>query len=141
MKRFILCVCIFIPVQLMAAVPMARFVKAIDSHTIVVERVDATEVVHLTNVDIPAQDEQAAREYIQTMLEGTYVYVENGKVYRSPDALFINRELAFGAYAAPTLKRRVLGEINPGPRPITKAREPMQVPKPRTPVRRSSRKR
>jgi hypothetical protein len=113
----------------MAAVPMARFVKVVDSHTIVVEHVNVTEVVHLTNIDIPARDEQAAREYIHTMLEGTYVYVENGKVYRSPDALFINRELAFGAYAAPTLKMRVLGEINPGPRPATKAREPMQVPK------------
>lgn len=118
----------------MAAVPMARFARVIDSRTIVVERTGATEVVHLTNVNVPAQDEQAARTYLQETLSGMYVYVENGNVYRSPDALFINRELAFGAYGAPTLKMRVLGEINPGPRAQTKQatpiREPMQVPKP-----------
>jgi hypothetical protein len=137
MKRFILCVSLVIPTQLMAAVPMARFAKVIDSKTIVVERIDATEVVHLTNVDIPAEDEQAARDYLQQTLTGTYVYVENGKVYRSPDALFINRELAFGAYAAPTLKMHYFGDINPGPRTqspratsATPVRAPMQVPRP-----------
>jgi len=118
----------------MAAVPMAHFARVIDSRTIVVERLGATEVVHLTNVNVPAEDEQAARAYLQETLAGTYVYVENGKVYRSPDALFINRELAFGAYGAPTLKMRVLGEINPGPRApakqATPVREPMQVPRP-----------
>src|SRR6266850_6245655 len=115
MKRFILCVSIFVSTHLMAAVPMARFARVIDSKTIVVERIDATEVVHLTNVDVPAEDEQAAREYLQTTLAGTFVYVENGKVYRSPDALFINRELAYGAYAMPGLKMFYLGQVNPGP--------------------------
>ncbi len=118
---------------------MARFARVIDSRTIVVERFGAAEVVHLTNVNVPAGDEQAARAYIQEMLAGTYVYVENGNVYRSPDALFINRELAFGAYGAPTLKMRVLGEINPGPRApakrATPVREPMQVPKPHRKIR------
>jgi hypothetical protein len=117
---------------MMAAVPMARFSKVIDSRTIVVERIDGTEVVHLTNVAVPAEDEQAARDYLTDKLTGSYVYVENGNVYRSPDALFINRELAYGAYSAPALKMRVFGEINPGPRPQKAApvREPMQVPKP-----------
>jgi hypothetical protein len=117
---------------------MARFARVIDSHTIVVERIDATEVVHLTNVEIPAEDEQAARAYLQQTLAGTYVYVENGKVYRSPDALFINRELAFGAYAAPTLKMRVFGEVNPGPRAQAPRAQPAQVPK--TPVHRASKR-
>ncbi|HEX7677484.1 MAG TPA: hypothetical protein VF713_05125 [Thermoanaerobaculia bacterium] len=141
MKRFLLCVSLAVSTNLMAAVPMARFARVIDSRTIVVQRIDATEVVHLANVNVPAEDEQAARAYLQETLAGMYVYVENGNVYRSPDALFINRELAFGAYSAPTLKMRVLGEINPGPRPQTKQavpiREPMQVPKPH----RASRKR
>ena len=148
MKRFILCVSLVIPTQLMAAVPMAKFSKVIDSKTIVVERIDGNEVVHLTNVDIPAEDEQAARDYLQQTLEGTYVYVENGKVYRSPDALFINRELAFGAYAAPTLKMHYFGDINPGPRTqapratsATPVREPMQVPRPKAAVHRASRRR
>jgi hypothetical protein len=118
---------------MMAAIPMARFSKVINSRTIVVERIGGTEVVHLTNVDIPAQDEQAARDYLFEKLTGSYVYVENGNVYRSPDALFINRELAYGAYASSSLKMRVFGEVNPGPRPQRSAapvRAPMQVPRP-----------
>ncbi|MEA2413729.1 MAG: hypothetical protein QOI58_386 [Thermoanaerobaculia bacterium] len=133
MKRFILCVSLVVFSQsLLAAVPMARFSKVIDSRTIVVERIDGTEVVHLTNVAIPAEDEQAARDYLTEKLTGSFVYVENGNVYRSPDALFINRELAYGAYSAPSLKMRVFGEINPGthPQKAPGVREPMQVPKP-----------
>jgi hypothetical protein len=134
MKRFILCVSIVVSTQsLKAAVPMSKFVKVIDSRTIVVERIDATEVVHLTNVDVPAEDEQAARDYIEEKLTGSFVYAENGKVYRSPDALYINRELAFGAYGAPSLKMHVLGYINPGPHGqaaprVPQVREPMQIP-------------
>ena len=78
-------------------------------------------------------DEQAARDYLFEKLTGSYVYVENGNVYRSPDALFINRELAYGAYASSSLKMRVFGEVNPGPRPQKSpapVRAPMQVPKP-----------
>jgi hypothetical protein len=134
MKRFILCVSLVVFSQsVMAAVPMARFSKVIDSRTIVVERVDGTEVVHLSNVAIPAEDEQAARDYLEEKLTGSYLYVENGNVYRSPDALFINRELAYGAYASSSLKMRVFGEINPGPRPqksATPVRPPMYVPRP-----------
>jgi hypothetical protein len=145
MKRIILLVFLFVPTQLMAAVPMARFARVIDSRTIVVEHTGATEVVHLSNVDVPASDERAAREYIEEKLTGTFVYVENGEVYRSPDALFINRELAYRAYAAPSLKMRVLGEVNPAPRAqalrATPVREPMQVPKPRMVVRKTTRKR
>ena len=142
MKRFILCVSLVVfPQSMMAAVPMSRFSKVIDSRTIVVERIDATEVIHLTNVDVPPQDEQAARDYIEEKLAGSYVYVESGRVYRSPDALFINRELSYGAYAAPSLKMRVFGQSYPGPRPQTQkappVRAPMRVPRPRaTHVRR-----
>jgi hypothetical protein len=127
---------------------MAKFSKVIDSRTIVVERIDGNEVVHLTNVDIPAEDEQAARDYLQQTLMGTYVYVENGKVYRSPDALFINRELAFGAYASPTLKMHYFGDINPGPRAqapratsAAPVRAPMQVPRSKAAVHHASKRR
>jgi hypothetical protein len=113
----------------MAAVPMARFSKVIDSRTIVVERIGGTEIVHLTNVAIPAEDEQAARDYLTERLTGSYVYVENGNVYRSPDALFINRELAYGAYASSSVKMRVFGEVNPGPR-AQKSATPVPKPKP-----------
>jgi len=118
---------------MMAAVPMARFSKVIDSRTIVVERAGGTEVVHLTNVAVPAADEQAARDYLTEKLTGSYVYVENGNVYRSPDALFINRELAYGAYASSSVKMRVFGELDPGRRVQKTAapvRPPMQIPRP-----------
>src|SRR5437660_5584604 len=141
MKRFILCVSlVVVSPSLMAAVPMARFSKVIDSRTIVVERIGGTEVVHLANVDVPAQDEQTVRDYLTEKLKGSYVYIENGDVYRSPDALFINRELAYGAYLSSSTKMRVFGEINPGPRSQKSAapvRAPVQVPKP---ARRSRRR-
>lgn len=132
---------------MMAAVPMARFVKVIDSRTIVVDHAGASEVVHLTSVDVPAEDEQAARDYLAEKLTGTFVYVENGNVYRSPDALFINRELAFGAYAAPSLKMQVFGQLSPGPRPqATQHAAPVrqiaqQKPRPRPATRPASRRR
>ena len=137
MKRLILCVSlvVFTP-SVMAAVPMARFVRVTNSRTIVVAHVGGPEeVVHLANVDIPAADEIAARAFIQQSLAGTFVYVEDGKVYRSPDALFINRELAYGAYAAPGLKMFYLGEVNPGPHAQTSPRTtPASAPlKARTP--------
>jgi len=140
MKRLILCVSlavsfVFTP-SVTAAVPMARFVRVTDSRTIVVAHVGGPEeVVHLANVDIPAADEGAARAFIQQNLAGTFVYVEAGNVYRSPDALFINRELAYRAYAAPGLKMFYLGEVNPGPRAQTAPRTtPAKAPlKARTP--------
>jgi hypothetical protein len=144
MKRFILCVSLVVSApSLIAAVPMVRFVRVIDSRTIVVQHAGTNEVVHLTNVNVPAQDEQAARAYLDEKLTGTFLYVENGEVYRSPDALFINRELAFRAYEGPSLKMHVFGVINPGPRPqeVSRAapvREPMQVPKLK--VKRTARK-
>jgi hypothetical protein len=138
MKRFILCVSIVVFTQsLMAANPMARFAKVIDSRTIVVERIGGAEVVHLANVDVPPADEQTARDYIREKLAGSYVLIENGNVYRSPDALFINRELAYGAYGSPSLKMRVFGElappplVHPGSRNEPPARDPVQVPRPR----------
>jgi hypothetical protein len=143
MKNLILCVSLVFSTQsLMAAIPMARFVRVADSRTIIVEHAGGvTEVVHLVNVDVPSQDEQAARDYIEHTLAGTFVYVENGKVYRSPDALFVNRELAYGTYSAPSLKMRYLGEVNPGPRAqatprAAPVRAPMQVPRARRTYRR-----
>jgi hypothetical protein len=119
---------------------MARFTKVIDSRTIVVDRAGASEVVHLIGVDVPAEDEQAARAYLAEKLTGTFVYVENGNVYRSPDALFINRELALGAYAAPSVKMQVFGQLSPGPHSQTPARakpasKPAPAPRPRPATR------
>jgi hypothetical protein len=136
MKRFILCVSLVASTQAaMAAIPMARFIRVTDSRTIVVAHLNGPEeIVHLSNVDVPAEDEMAARAFIQDSLARTFVYVEDGKVYRSPDALFINRELAYGAYASPGVKMYYLGYINPGPHAqsaprATPARVPLQASK------------
>lgn len=141
MKRFILCVSLVVSAPAaIAAVPMARFVRVTDSRTIVVDHIGGREeVVHLANVSVPAEDESAAREFIQQQLKGTFVYVENGNVYRSPDALFINRELAYGTYAS-SLKMHYLGIINPGPRaqtPVPRA-TPARVVVPPAPPRRAT---
>lgn len=125
---------------------MVRFVSVTDSRTIVVEHAGGSpEVVHLANVNVPPEDELAARQYIAEKLTGTFVYVENGTVYRSPDALFINRELAYGAYAAPSVKMRFLGFVNPGPRAQAAPRAapvpaPTQMPR-RTSSQRTNRRR
>jgi hypothetical protein len=136
MKKLILCVSLVASTQAaMAAIPMARFIRVTDSRTIVVAHLNGPEeVVHLVNVDVPAQDEMAARAFIQDNLARSFVYVEDGKVYRSPDALFINRELAYGAYSAPGLKMFYLGQVNPGPHAqaaprATPARAPLQASK------------
>lgn len=147
MKSLILCVslAVFAP-SVMAAVPMARFVRVTDSRTIVVAHVGGPEeVVHLASVEVPAADEIAAREFIQQSLASTFVYVEEGKVYRSPDALFINRELAYGAYATPGLKMFYLGQVNPGPHAqtaprATPARAPLKVARATAPPRHARRR-
>jgi hypothetical protein len=147
MKRFILCVSLVAFAQVaMAAVPMVRFIRVTDSRTIVVARIGGPEeVVHLTNVAVPAEDESAAREFIQQKLTGTFVYVEDGKVYRSPDALFINRELAYAAYASSSLKMQYFGEANPGPHAkvslprVTPVRMTVPVPRRRASPTRSRR--
>jgi len=150
MKRLILCVSLAVYVvftpSVTAAVPMARFVRVTDSRTIVIAHVGGPEeVVHLANVEIPAADEVAARAFIQQSLAGTFVYVEQGNVYRSPDALFINRELAYRAYATPGLKMFYLGEVNPAPNAqpaprTTKAKAPLKAARTPSPSRRVRRR-
>lgn len=134
-KRFLLVV------SLLAAAPavhaasrMAQFVSAPDGHTIIVRRDGVDERVPLVNVFLAAEDEPAAREFLERRLAGKWVYVEDGNVYRSPDALFINRELAYRAYTAPQLQMRVFGEVNPGPR--DRQRVPLRVAPARTSPRR-----
>lgn len=135
-KRFLLFV------SLLAAAPavhaasrMAQFVSAPDGHTIVVRRDGIDERVQLANVFLAPEDEPAAREFLERRLGGKWVYVEEGNVYRSPDALFINRELAYRAFAAPQLQMRVFGEIDPGPKerqPAPQRVAPARTAPPRT---------
>ena len=111
MKRVLYLVCLLIANDNLAAVPMTRVSGVIDSHTIAV----SGSFVVLRGVDIPASEEIAAMQYLRGLLTGAWVYVEDGDVYRSPDALYINGEMRRHAWRAiPGM--RYLGEANPGPR-------------------------
>jgi len=114
---------------------MARFARVIDSRTIVVERIDAAEVVHLTNVNVPAEDEQAAR-CLHPGDAGRHVRLTSRTATsnRSPDALlFINANWPSAPTARPpqdARPRRNQSRPRAPAKRATPVREPMQVPKP-----------
>jgi len=94
MKRVLYLVVFFlVPSRILAAVPMARVLNVVNSRTIRVQVAGQQSMVALTGVEISAEEEGAATEYMHRLLDGTWVYVENGSVYRSPDGLYINGEL------------------------------------------------
>ncbi len=112
MKRVFYLVCLLIANDSLAAVPMTRVIGVIDSHTIAI----AGSKVVLRGVDIPASEEIAATQYLRGLLTGAWVYVEDGDVYRSPDALYVNGEMQRHAWrTVPGM--RYLGESYPGSRP------------------------
>jgi len=88
--------------------------------------------VTLRGVAVPAEEEQAAAEYLHYLIGTAPVYVENGDVYRSPDALYINGEMAKHAWQS-AHHETYLGELDLGPR-TTSTRTPAP-PKQRTPQR------
>jgi hypothetical protein len=111
MKRVFYLVCLLIANESLAAVPMMRVTGIIDGHTISVEK----STVVLRGVEIPASEEIAATQYLRGLLNGAWVYVEDGNVYRSPDGLYVNAEMQrHGWRTAPGM--RYLGESYPGPR-------------------------
>ena len=90
---------------------MIRAAGAADRHTILLEGGGS---LRLRGVDLPADEEPAAREYLQRLVGGLWIYVDNGDVYRSPDALFINGEMARRAWRS-TTRMTYLGESFPAP--------------------------
>lgn len=94
-----------------ASASMIRAAGAVDRQTILLEGGAA---LRLRGVDLPVDEEPAAREYLQRLVAGRWVYVEDGDVYRSPDALFINGEMARRAWKSAT-KMTWLGESFPAP--------------------------
>lgn len=115
MKKVVFLVCLLVATKTNAAVPMARVIGISDSHTIVVEADGRRSTIVLRGVDIPAGEEIAAMEYLHRLLDGAWVYAEDGNVYRSPDGLFVNAELQRHAWrSSPGM--RYLGEVNLGPR-------------------------
>jgi hypothetical protein len=86
---------------------MVRVVSVEDARTITIERKGAREVIRIGGVAIA--DELRARELLRwTLQPSSWVMVEPAGdgtflVYRSPDALFVNRELVLRGYARATL--------------------------------------
>ena len=79
---------------------MVRVAGVQDGHTILVERSGKTEAIALAGVEII--DEARARDLLVWTLNESWVMVDDGLVYRSPDALFVNRELVLRGYARAT---------------------------------------
>ena len=86
-----------------SAAPMLRVTAIKDARTLVV---DGAAEVRLAGVEIT--NDLAARELLRWSVGTSWVMVErlqdgSALVYRSPDALFVNRELVLRGYARATL--------------------------------------
>ncbi|HYI13171.1 MAG TPA: hypothetical protein VEK57_29255 [Thermoanaerobaculia bacterium] len=132
-QRFLLTL-LFLCLALRAEAAMVRVLEVVDGRTIVIDRAGSRATVTLAGIALT--DEAAARTLLEWTLASTWVMLEeqpNGGafVYRSPDALFLNRELVLRGFARATLRgvepeQRVpvtyLGQLRPsGPPPAVEA--------------------
>ena len=100
-----------------ASAGMVRFVRAVDGQTIVIERDGMQVAVTLTGVSVEREDQAAARAFLEHELTGTWLMVEDGNVYRSPDTFFVNGAMQQRGYIrAANTRERYLGEADFGPR-------------------------
>jgi len=156
MKRIIL----ILALALSANAAMVRVVSIDNGRTITVDDHGTRTSVRLAGVTIT--DELHAREMLRWTIGDAWVMLEKSGddvlVYRSPDALFINRELVVRGFARATLagiepEHRLdvtyLGEVNPGPNAAPESRSgtgtrrrspaaPTRSPAPRSTPRTSS---
>ncbi len=133
-------VVIFLVAALRVEAAMVRVVAIENGRTITIERNGARESVRLAGVEV--SDDARARDLLHWTIGNAWVMVEsagNGEylVYRSPDALFLNRELVLRGYARATLANiapelrppsRYLGEFQPADPP--RAKPPVSEKKP-----------
>lgn len=91
MKRFFVSLLFSLFALPISAGINARVSRVVDSRTIVLD--NGTSVT-LRGVDVPADEESAAAEYLRTLVGNAPVYVENGDVYRSPEVLLVNEQMA-----------------------------------------------
>lgn len=85
---------------------MVRFIEVADGQTIIIDRDGVALHVKLAGIDVI--DEEGARTMLKWTLRSTWVLLEKQPggghfVYRSPDAMFINRELVTRGFARATL--------------------------------------
>jgi hypothetical protein len=123
-------------VALRADAAMVRVVAVLDGRTLAVERAGVREQLTLAGVAIA--DEKGARTMLEWTLVSRWISLEEAPggvlAYRSPDALFVNRELVLRGYARATLPVvepqthvpvTYLGTLDlPGPRPAAAAAGP-----------------
>jgi hypothetical protein len=113
-----------------SAAPMVRIVDVKDAQTIVVDRNGVAAEVRLAGVLVPPAEQPLAVTWLRETLVWQWAMIENGPegayVYRSPDALYINGEIARRAYTNARTPMVYLGEVDPGPKPAAKT--------PRTPA-------
>ena len=117
----------------MTAAPMLRVIAVKDSHTIVVDNRGVAADVRLAQVVIAPADEEAASAYLRQSLSNSWVMIESDAtgaafVYRSPDALFVNAELARGAFRSTGTHMVYVGEVTPGAKRLEKT--PPKAPAP-----------
>lgn len=107
------------------AAPLARVQSIRDGRTLVLH---GGAEVRLSGVEIT--NEVAAQDLLRWTIGTSWILVErnddgSARVYRSPDALFVNRELVLRGYARATepgiepeerIQATYLGLVNPGPR-------------------------
>lgn len=122
---------------------MQRLVRVADATTLVVERDGLQTAVTLAAVDVPPARRAETIAYLETMV-GSWVLVENGNVYRSPDGAYINGEVRrrLAANVAPVIELHpmtILGIAPPLPEQTTssaprapRAQQQKRAAKPRT---------
>lgn len=103
MKNLIFGILVLIAIRVDAG--MVRVVEVVDGHTLIVERNGIRETVALAGIDVT--DEVRAVDLLRWNVVSTWVMLEphpSGAylAYRSPDALFVNRELVTRGYARAT---------------------------------------
>lgn len=107
---------------------MVRVIAVVDGRTLLVDRGGTTSAVVLGGIVIT--DPAAAKTLLEWNASTRWVMVESQKdggsfVYRSPDALFLNRELVLQGFARATVREvapeshvivTYLGRVDPGRR-------------------------
>ena len=141
---------IFLFAVSLQAAPMLRVVRIAGPATIIVEHDGARSEVRLSGIEVT--DPQKSFAYLTWTIGSSWVMVEDGRVYRSPDALLINDDLVRKGFARSTSAALVnrtpavyLGELNPerAPKPQpprARAASPSRA-RPRTPRARPARAR
>ena len=92
---------------------MAHVVGVRDSHTIIVDDKGALSAVTMKNVVVMPDEEAPAVDYLRRLVANSWVYVDNGDVYRAPDALYVNGDMNRHSWRT----MRILGEMDLGVRP------------------------